>query len=93
MALHLVSYHVRAPGRDYERLIARLIELGGLRALECLWLVPSSAKPSELRDELKPLLDPNDGLLVIRVRRKAAWWRLELRRPQMRAMLRQASVS
>ena len=65
----LISYDLRAPGRDYTKLYEALKRLanGYSRPLESVWLIRSARSASEIRDELGKYIDGNDGLLVIEV--------------------------
>lgn len=90
MPVYLVSYDLRAPGRNYTPLYSQLKRLG-LRALESVWLVQAEQTAPQLHDALHTYLDRNDGLLVAEIDIDADWkvsglqtgaanW-LKLRRP------------
>jgi hypothetical protein len=69
MYTYLISYDLRAPGRDYSKLHAAIRHLanGYSKPLESVWLIRSTLAASELRDDLQKHIDGNDGLLVIQV--------------------------
>lgn len=71
--LVLVSYDLRAPGRDYTTLIAQIKKLGAIRPLESMWLVKTSSTPEQIRDFLKQYMDANDRLFVTKCGSPAAW--------------------
>lgn len=74
-----ISYDLRAPGRNYKELYDKLQSMGAIRVLESLWAMRTSLGPAALRDTLTPLLDSNDGLIVVRV--GASAWRNALTPP------------
>ena len=66
----LVSYDLGGPesGFDYSRLRTRLQQVGApQRMLESVWIVDTHMSVKALRDDLVPLVDANDRLLLIRV--------------------------
>jgi hypothetical protein len=80
MALYLISYDLRKPGRDYATLLERLRQLKAERVLESVWLLPSGVRTTEqVRNELWQLMDNNDRILVTRIAFDAAWNNLKLK--------------
>lgn len=74
MACYVVSYDLRNPQRDYDRLYARLSAWGALQVLESVHLIASDqSSSSDLRDDLARYIDANDGLFVARLTGEAAW--------------------
>ena len=66
--IHIISYDLRQPDRDYETLWKALSEIGARRVLQSVWAVKSNGKtPAKLRDQLKRYIDENDRLLVAEV--------------------------
>lgn len=64
----LVGYDLNRPGQDYEELTKFLKgESTWWHALDSTWIVVTSKSTSELRDEIKRLVDPNDEVLVMNV--------------------------
>lgn len=62
----MVSYDLRKPGQNYERLIDYIKGLGSWwHCLESLWFVRSSMSAAQLRDALKTLVDSTDDVLVV----------------------------
>lgn len=75
MSMLLVGYDLNKPAQNYERLIEKLRAFGTYwHHLDSTWLVQTSLTPKQLRDELRPLIDQNDELLVIEVTDEAAAW-------------------
>ena len=66
---YLISYDLRAPGRDYAKLYEAIKKVadGYSRPLESVWIIRSPKSAAEIRDELQKHVDSNDGLLVIQV--------------------------
>ncbi|MBI3881485.1 MAG: CRISPR-associated protein Cas2 [Verrucomicrobia bacterium] len=62
----LVSYDLKAPHRDYSKLITALktFELWA-RPLESTWLLVTSQNTTQVRDSLMALVDENDKILVV----------------------------
>lgn len=66
----LVSYDLRAPGRDYSRLAGALKNFTICRrCLESVWIIgwqsQSDFPTMEIARYLKQFMDPNDKLLVV----------------------------
>ena len=68
MNTYLISYDLVAPGRDYQ-LVYDYMKKFGERAkpLYTVYLVYTDKLASQIRDELKNLVDTNDKILVIKV--------------------------
>jgi hypothetical protein len=71
----LVLYDLNRPGQEYAKLIARLKNYPKWwHYLDSAWLLKADATAAEARDELRPLIDRNDELLVLDVTKDAAAW-------------------
>ena len=77
MAVYVVSYDLRRPGRDYSRLYARLDDWKAVRGLESLWFIESSSTAVQIRDDLRGYIDGTDGLIVVEMSGAVAWYNLE----------------
>jgi hypothetical protein len=64
MALFFISYDLMTPGKDYQKLFAKLEALGGQRVLLSMWALRGNYTATDLRDTLKSFVDSNDRLLV-----------------------------
>ena len=73
MAIWMVSYDLRAPGRNYEPLYKALKAVPYARPLESVWFIEAAGPSSRIRDILLPLLDRNDGLIVMELTESADW--------------------
>lgn len=72
MAVHMISYDLITPGKNYDALIDAIQALGlWAHPLKSQWLVVSQATQSGLRDHLKQFIDANDRLLVVTIERQA----------------------
>lgn len=79
MNLHLVTYDLRKPGRDYATLFAAIKTLGkAIKPLQSTWIVATNYTDAQIRDHLVKFMDPNDGLLVMGLKAEAAWQKLSL---------------
>lgn len=75
MATLLVAYDLNAPGQRYAELTEHLKALGTWwHHLDSTWLVKTSLRPKQLRDDLRQYLDDGDELLVIDVSGDPAAW-------------------
>jgi hypothetical protein len=70
MSVLLIAYDLGSPetSADYEDLITKIKSYGSYRKVQySLWLIRTDKLTGTVRDELKPYLDSNDKLLVMRV--------------------------
>ncbi len=68
MSIHLISYDLVAPGRDYSSLIKKIKTADGwCHVLESTWLVKTDKTASQIYSLLTPLMDSNDKLFVARI--------------------------
>jgi hypothetical protein len=59
---------------DYKKLIDKIKSLGSAKKVEySLWVSDTSMSPKQVRDALKPYLDSNDKLIVMRRVGGSAW--------------------
>lgn len=75
MALYLITYDLKTPGKDYAALAAALSGYGATKVLLSVWLLPSVKSASAIWDAINRdgNLDTNDRLLVTEVANEAAW--------------------
>ena len=65
--VHVVSYDLRTPGRNYEGLYRAIRNLGlWCHPLESFWFLDTLRSVQQVRDALNPHIDANDGLIVVR---------------------------
>jgi len=78
----MIGYDLNKSGKNYEGLIdaIKALSRGWWHHLDSTWLVKSELTVSETRDTLKPYLDGDDELLVLRVT-GAAWATFGLSKP------------
>ena len=63
---YLISYDLRNPGQNYEKLIEAIKVLGGRSVLKSQWcLRHNNTSAKRLRDHFWGFMDPNDRLLVV----------------------------
>lgn len=77
MAVHVVSYDLRKPGRNYQSLYDRLSDWKAFRILESVWIIKSESKAIDICNDLRKYIDNGDGLLVAELTRNAAWCNLQ----------------
>jgi shikimate 5-dehydrogenase len=73
MKTYLISYDLDKPGQNYEKLIARLKEIGAVKALYSEWIIRNTVSAKDIRDDLNRFIDGNDMLLVVALTGEAAW--------------------
>lgn len=74
MATVLIGYDLNKPEQDYAGLIEEIKKLGlWWHCLDSTWLVNTELTTEQVRNRLKTKIDANDELLVIKVKRDAAW--------------------
>ena len=73
MAVYVISYDLRAPGRNYEGLYTELHRIDAVRALESVWFLSVNQGAIALREALLSYMDKNDGLMVIEITNDADW--------------------
>lgn len=78
MSLYLISYDLDKPGQNYDKLIARLKELGAQRCLYSQWFLANTAGHEAVRNDLQRFMDQNDRILVVALKNAAAWYNLML---------------
>ena len=62
----LITYDLKTPGQQYQKLWDALNNLGAKRVLESVWYVKGNFTCVQLRDHLWRFMDSNDRLLVVR---------------------------
>lgn len=74
MTCYIVSYDLRAPGRNYDDLYTRLKSFKKWgRITESTWAVLSDSSAVQVRDYLSQVLDSNDRVIVVKSAGVAAW--------------------
>ncbi|HVW64134.1 MAG TPA: SinR family protein [Nitrosospira sp.] len=73
MAVYLVTYDLKAPGRNYQPVYDYLKRFIYCKKLESVWLVQTSLSASTIRDNLERLIDANDVIFVVQITASADW--------------------
>lgn len=63
-SLYDIAYDLNAWGQNYPAVIGRLQSMGAVAVQKSKWWVQSHHTATELRDQLLPLMDGNDSLMV-----------------------------
>ncbi|MBV6867268.1 hypothetical protein [Xanthomonas euvesicatoria] len=76
MAIYMIGYDLNRQGQNYSGLIAKIKEIsdGYWHHLDSTWLIGHPGSASVIRDALKPFLDSNDELLVVKLAQGDAAW-------------------
>ena len=73
--VYAVNYDLKQPGRDYNGLYRAITSLGpSWHYLGSTWLVDTHLTAAGIAASLRPHIDNNDRLLVIRVTRESDGW-------------------
>ena len=67
MAILLVSYELKKPGRDYQALFDYLEQFNRCHELQSGWLIEAYEAVTQVREDLRSLVDANDVILVNRL--------------------------
>lgn len=60
-----ISYDLKAPNKDYEKLYKYLRSFSGVHKIqESFWMINSDKSAAEIRDELEVYTDSNDSIFV-----------------------------
>lgn len=68
MNVYSISYDLRQPNRDYTSLYEEIKKIGDyFHPLESNWFVRTNWDAQDIYDKLRPYIDDNDLILIIRV--------------------------
>jgi hypothetical protein len=67
MAVLMVTYDLKQPGRDYTPVHTYLKQFTYCKDLESFWLIDTQQSPQSIRDALKQRVDANDKVFVARL--------------------------
>ncbi|GAA5556964.1 hypothetical protein Asch01_01680 [Acinetobacter schindleri] len=77
MKVYQINYDLRKQ-RNYEELYNKIKAYGTwCRPLKSCWIIASDKTAAQIRDDLKQVMDNDDGLLVTRLNPEAAWSNLD----------------
>jgi hypothetical protein len=69
MAIQLITYDLRAPGKNYAALFAAIENLGpSCRFPQSVWLVDTNLSSVSIAQRLQGHMDTNDQILVVELR-------------------------
>ena len=67
MAVILVTYDLKAPGRNYNPVHDYLKKYTYCKKMESVWLLDTTKTTTQIRDDLQALVDSNDVLFVVKI--------------------------
>lgn len=67
MAIHVVTYDLRSPGKDYEPLLKAIRSYTHCHCLKSAFFIDTSEGADTVRNKLMKLVDSNDQLYVIQM--------------------------
>lgn len=75
MKAYLISYDLKAPGRNYEGLYEAIRNSGNWwHFLESCWIVATTESSAQIWARLASKIDETDRLIIIEVRRESYGW-------------------
>jgi hypothetical protein len=77
MSVYIVTYDLRKPGKDYEPLLAAIRKYTHCHALKSAFFIDTSEGAAAIRDKLDKLVDENDQLYVMELKKHWAATRKE----------------
>jgi len=73
MPVYIVNYDLNKLGQNYDCITKKLENYSHWHMQGSGWIIITNASASDIRDNLKPCLDPNDELFVAKLSGEAAW--------------------
>ncbi len=75
MKAYSITYDLKSPGSNYEKLYEVIKDTGKWwHFLESTWLVVSNETSQEIWDKIAPVVDKNDFILIIEIKRNYYGW-------------------
>ena len=72
MSILLVTYDLKAPGRNYQPVWDYFKQFDRCKGLESVYLIETEKTPAMVRDEIAKIIDSNDVLFVVKLTRSWA---------------------
>lgn len=72
MSIVLVTYDLKASGRDYSRVYDYLKSYTYCKGMESVWLIETAKSASTIRDEMMSRVDSNDVVFTVKITREWA---------------------
>lgn len=69
MGVYIVTYDLNSPGKDYAPLLAAIRRYTNCNALKSAFFIDTTESASDIRDKLMKLIDGNDTLYVMELRK------------------------
>ncbi len=69
MAILLVTYDLKQPGRNYQPVYDYLKQYNYCKSMESVWLLDTSRSTAIVRDHLRSIVDRSDVVFVTRLAR------------------------
>ncbi len=74
MAVILVTYDLKAPGRNYQPVYDYLKQFTYCKSLESVWLLDTTTTPGQIRNALSSIVDANDTTFVVQITQNWGSW-------------------
>lgn len=69
MAIYIVTYDLNAPGQDYTPLIDEIKKYTHCKCLKSAFFIDTKEDAATIRDKLMKLIDKNDSLYVMELKK------------------------
>lgn len=74
MNTYLITYDLNSPGQKYECISKKIKDsYSWWKCLNNIFIIKSDNSSSQIRDFLKPCIDSNDKLIVLKLSGEGAW--------------------
>lgn len=74
MAILLVTYDLKQPGRNYQPVYDYLKQFTYCKGMESAWLIDTNISTGNVRDALRAIVDANDAVFVVKITSDWASW-------------------
>ncbi|WP_312754066.1 CRISPR-associated protein Cas2 [Rummeliibacillus suwonensis] len=74
MTVRLITYDLNSPGQDYKKLYEKIKSYGSwAHYLDSVWFVQTTKNISDIRDDLKQVIDKGDHIFICTVNDYSGW--------------------
>jgi hypothetical protein len=74
MAIIVVTYDLKQPGRNYSAVHEYLRQFTHCKQMESVWLLDTTASPESIREGVRTRADGNDIVFVVRLMQDWSSW-------------------
>jgi hypothetical protein len=74
MAIYCVTYDLKSPGQNYQKIHDYLKSFASCKQLESFWLIETNHTTTAIREAIASITDSNDIVFVARLQRDWSSW-------------------